>query len=450
MSDARWGSLPTGLLRELAAALGLGGGDPAARFAECYPQGPDDAFVRLAWPVLRDRWVAHRPDLRGRLADELSRRALGDPTLLGRSAAQQRAYLASCRNGRTLRRLVLAELQQALDVAPTPAVPSAPPEVLGLGDTLDDKVEAAWADFGQRLERTIASSRSGDVVVIDLATRGEAVGGDYYVQWEVRDDGTVNAEAVGNAALDPEDQLPAQPLARLAALGWLVPTGEAQPNFSRSGSTKDAGEIARTVVRTLREVYNAPHPAFLTSKGYNGEDVLDLSALGLAAVPTEAAPSAQGGPAPTGTLVDQVAAVLAEGLGIQPTQLEADRDGDYPIRAGSAMVFVRAVEDAALVSVFSPVLIDVTETDALHAKLLEIQRQLPHLRLSVGGGAVTATIQVMAAPLVPAHLDRAIVIMTQVCDELDEKLQGEFGGRTFFGPPAQAPPAREQPVGGYL
>ncbi|MCU0266357.1 MAG: YbjN domain-containing protein [Actinomycetia bacterium] len=444
MSDVRWEALPATVLRELAAALGLARTDPAAQLTDRYPDGPDEEFVRLTWPVLRDRWVAHRPAARRRLVAALRRHGLGDLTLPDRTAAEQRAYLATCRNGHTLRTQVLAVLQQTLGVTALGAHPSTGPEL-----ALDDKVEAAWSDFGQRLARTIAAGHPGDVVVIDLAARGEGVGADYYVQWEVRDDGTVRAEAVGNAALDPDDQLPPQPLARLAALGWLVPSAEGQPNFQREGSTREPADLAHTVVRTLREVYNAPHPAFLTSTGFNGEEQLDLSPLGLT-TRTETSPAQRGtGAEAEGRLVDQVVAVLAEGLGVPPEKLQADRDGDYPIRAGSAMVFIRATEDAGLVTVFSPVLVDVGDDDTVRARLLELQRRLPLIRLALAGGAVTATIQVMAAPLVPEHLERAIVIMTRVCDELDEQLQGEFGGRTFFGPPAQARPA-DEPVGGYL
>lgn len=443
MSDVRWDALPGTVLRELAAGLGLRRADAATQLADRYPAGPDESFVRATWPVLRDRWVARQPGVRRRLVEALRHRGLGDLALPHRTAAEQRAYLVTCRNGHSLRVLVLGELQQALGLPVVAGTALAEPEL-----ALDDKVEVAWSDFRRRLTKTIADGRPGDVVVIDLAARGEGVGADYYVQWEVCDDGTVRAEAVGNAALDPDDRLPPQPLARLAALGWLVPSAEGQPNFQRQGSTAQAEELAGTVVRTLREVYNAPHPAFLTSTGFNGEEQLDLSPLGLttrAEPPPERAAGAEGG----GRLVDQVLAVLADGLGVPPEKLQADRDGDYPIRAGSAMVFIRVTEEAGLVTVFSPVLVDVREDDAVRARLLELQRRLPFIRLALAGDAVTATIQVMAAPLVPEHLERAIVIMTRVCDEVDEQLQREFGGRTFFGPPAQAPPA-DEPVGGYL
>lgn len=443
MSDVHWDALPATVLREVAAVLGLRRAAAVDQLTDRYPAGPDEAFVRETWPVLRDRWVAHRPEVRRRLVEALRRRGLGDLALPDRTAGEQRAYLASCRNGHYLRTHVLVELQQALGLPVAAGTSAAEPEL-----ALDDKVEAAWSDFRRRLARTIADGRPGDVVVIDLAARGEGFGADYYVQWEVRDDGTVCAEAVGNAALDPDDRLPAQPLARLAALGWLVPSAEGRPNFERQGSVREAEDLARTVVRTLREVYNAPHPAFLTSTGFNGEQQLDLSRLGLttrAEPPPEHAVRADA----EGRLVDQVIAVLAGGLGVPPDKLQADRDGDYPIRAGSAMVFIRVTEEAGLVTVFSPMLVDVREDDAVRARLLDLQRRLPFIRLALAGEAVTATIQVMAAPLVPEHLERAIVIMTRVCDELDEQLQGEFGGRTFFGPPAQAQPA-DEPVGGYL
>jgi hypothetical protein len=149
-------------------------------------------------------------------------------------------------------------------------------------------------------------------------------------------------------------------------------------------------------------------------------------------------------------LREQVVAALAQGLGIAVDAVVCDEDGDFPLRSGSIMVFVRVLEDQVLVSLFSPVLVDVADTDALRRALIDVQGQLPLIHFVVEGGVVTAAAQVIADPLVPDHLHRAIALMIRVCDGLDDQLQGDFGGRTFFGDPAQARPTPAVETGGYL
>ncbi|HEY5184440.1 MAG TPA: hypothetical protein VIM19_05945 [Actinomycetes bacterium] len=463
MAPFGWSALPASLARDLAEELGLGGRNASHRIAELFPDGPSEEFVRLTWPVLRDRWISREPELRQQVVATLHARGLGDAGLLGPSAAAQRAYLASCRNSGSLRQIVLGVLLASFAPdggrgrrqggrAPTPA-PSVQAEAPSPGPGVDAKVESAWAALEQRLAEAIDHGQDGDRVVLRLAPGADGGDGDntYYVQWAVAD-GHAQLEAVSNAFLAPARRLTREPLARLAALGWQLPTPNGPANFHLDMSQDQASSASSTLVRTLREVYNAPHPAFLTVEGFNQEQALDLSVLGLPA-PRHGAVAASGPAAAVDAgapLRAQVVAVLAHGLGVSAEAVVSDEDGDFPLRSGSTMVFVRVLEDQGLVSLFSPVLVDVDDTDALRRALIDVQGQVPLIHFVVEGGVVTAAAQVIAGPLVPDHLHRVIALMIGVCDQLDDRLQGDFGGRTFFGDPAQTRPVPAPEIGGYL
>src|SRR4051794_7029731 len=71
-------------------------------------------------------------------------------------------------------------------------------------------------------------------------------------------------------------------------------------------------------------------------------------------------------------LAEQVRWVVAEILGTTADQLRVDSDGDIGVRAGSAMIFVRAQEDPPLVDVFSPLLTGVQPTETLYRRLSDL------------------------------------------------------------------------------
>ena len=84
----------------------------------------------------------------------------------------------------------------------------------------------------------------------------------YYVQLcRTRDAGTLQAEAVSNAYLDPPHRLSAQQEARLLALGWKRPEPGDSENFWREVQARDDADrrgIAQEILRTLNEVYALP------------------------------------------------------------------------------------------------------------------------------------------------------------------------------------------------
>jgi type III secretion system-like peptide-binding chaperone len=340
------------------------------------------------------------------------------------------------------------------------------PEALLLDDLaasadLKGKVAQAWEEFAAALIAAIPTLPAGSH--LDLALDPTASGtGDavYGVTIEVGADEKLLTLGVGNNSLPNGYRLDRDQIAALVALGWAPPgvvpgSGE---EFGLPGTVGEARRTAIIVTRTLRDVYGAPHPAFVTYLVRDGADQpVEPPALGTArpllAPPGEAPPELDEEPELDSDepLASRVTTVVARLLKTTPDALHVDADGDIGIRAGSAMVFVRVRDNPALVDVFSPVLTEVEPTEKLYVKLSELTNRMPIGRLYCTGDTVWASVPVFGRDFQPTHLMLAVQVMTGLADELDDRLHGEFGGRRFFGdgdkPVLKNPDA---PTGMYL
>ena len=136
---------------------------------------------------------------------------------------------------------------------------------------------------------------------------------------------------------------------------------------------------------------------------------------------------------PGDKLAEQVKWVLAHLLGTTADQLRVDSDGDIGVRAGSAMIFVRAQEDPPLVDVFSPLLTGVQPTESLYRRLSDLTNGMVVGRIYCTGDTIWASIPVFGQDFQPTHLLLAIQGMITLADDLDDRLRQEFGGSRFFG-----------------
>jgi hypothetical protein len=234
------------------------------------------------------------------------------------------------------------------------------------------KVTEAWQEFARALAAGLRELPSGSQIDITLdptaSGTGEAV---YSVNIEIRDEGVIGARAVGNAALPAGFRLDRAAVADMVALGWSPPgvvagSGE---HFGFTSSVAEAGRLSTTISRTLRDIYGAPHPAFLVFFAHDDDgELIPVAPLGTAR-PEMAADQdlelnldkALTGrtEAPDDELMaldERVRTVVSAMLRSTPEQLQVDSDGDIGIRAGSAMLFVRVRDNPPLVVVFSPVI----------------------------------------------------------------------------------------------
>ncbi|SNT46445.1 hypothetical protein SAMN05421812_106383 [Asanoa hainanensis] len=317
---------------------------------------------------------------------------------------------------------------------------------------LRGKVIEAWRDFARALSKVLPELPVGARVELTLDPTASGTGAAVYsVEIQVIGDGMVRALAVGNAGLPEGYRLDRGAVADLVALGWSPPgvLPDSGEQFGLHAPTKDASRIATTVSRTLRDVYGAPHPAFLVYLVHDSEDEpipveplatarpelagsLDLDSA-IKAGQEVAARGDEAAEDDTIALEERVRTVVAALMKSDAEALKVDSDGDIGIRAGSAMVFVRVRDNPPLVDVFSPVLTDVEPTEQLYVKLSELTNRMPIGRLYCTNDTVWASIPVFGRNFQATHLMLAVQVMTGLADELDDRLHGEFGGKRFFG-----------------
>jgi T3SS (YopN, CesT) and YbjN peptide-binding chaperone 1 len=239
------------------------------------------------------------------------------------------------------------------------------------------------------------------------------------------------------------------------ALGWSPP-GVLEGSGESFGLVDSGEKIAMIVTRTLRDVYGAPHPAFLVYAVRDGEDkpitVAQLATARHQSKMEGAIPAMEAASFAGLDLAERVRIVVAALTKTDPDELQVDGDGDIGIRAGSAMVFVRVRDNPPLIDVFSPVLTDIQPSERLFVKLSELTNRMPIGRLYCTSGTVWASVPVFGRDFQATHLSLAIQVMTGLADELDDRLHGEFGGKRFFveGDRPERSPESEERIGQYL
>ncbi|HEY8451549.1 MAG: hypothetical protein FWJ70_01740 [Micromonosporaceae bacterium] len=314
-------------------------------------------------------------------------------------------------------------------------------------DTADlrEKVAAAWREFTHGLAEAVAALPDGATLEIVLDPTASGTGNAAYSVTATATDGRLVARAIGNASLPPEYRMNRTAVAEMVALGWSPP-GVDEGSGTDFGLTVDrvdgpaAQRLATLLTRTLRDVYGAPHPAFLVYTARDGaQRPVSVPALGTARAVEGLPGAASRPPAPehdaeadAAALREQVRAVLAAMYQTSPDRLNADPDGDIGIRAGSAMVFVKVRERPPVVDVLSPILTQVRPSERLYGRLSELTNRMPVGRLYCADDTVWASIPVFGRNFQPSHLILAVQVMTSLADELDDRLLGEFGGRRFF------------------
>ena len=308
------------------------------------------------------------------------------------------------------------------------------------------KVTEAWREFAGALAKLVPTLAPGGHIDVTLDPTASGTGKAVYsVSMRVLDDGVVEALAVGNAELPEGYRMDRSAVADLIALGWSPPgvVPDSGESFGLRTTVDQATRLATIVSRTLRDVYGAPHPAFLVYLVHDvDDDPIDTAPLATARhepnledgsdphdLPGAAARAAE----EAIPLDERVRTVVATMSKTTVDQLQQDADGDIGIRAGSAMVFVRVRDNPPLVDVFSPILTEVEPTEQLYVKLSELTNRMPIGRLYCAQDTVWASIPVFGRNFQAAHLMLAVQVMTGLADELDDRLHGEFGGKRFFG-----------------
>jgi hypothetical protein len=283
---------------------------------------------------------------------------------------------------------------------------------MSLDFDFDRSVEQAWRRFTLRLADVVSVMDETEPLTLRPYDCAECL---WYVQFRCTAKERITVEVPLGADRVAPDQV-----ARLAGLGWRQGPGEMHLTDDQDHSV----ELARTAVQVLRDVFHIAHPVFLDSNV-------------LAEVLQEPAPVQANQPGAVVAYANldevQLAAAVAEEL----TEIFAgppmrDQDGDFAIRVGSTMVFVRVSTDGKEIRLFSVLVHDVTGRSRASEILNDVNAHARWVRFALVRDKIIGTLSVFASPFVPAHLRQAITEIAHVADGVDDLLAASLQGKTTF------------------
>ncbi|WP_420175465.1 T3SS (YopN, CesT) and YbjN peptide-binding chaperone 1 [Luteococcus sp. OSA5] len=296
----------------------------------------------------------------------------------------------------------------------------------------DASTSQAWVLFAERLAEVVSVIEDGGSLVV--GTGGAEQGAPFVrftcgVRTAREELPMVVAEASGNQELTDSFRLSEDQLRQLAGLGWRE-ADEEHPNPWAEHVQDESSDLADLAVATLRDVFGVQHPVFLAP---------DQLAEILAPAPAAEEPVRPGSaarppvgatlPADRDELVELVRAELAQMFGHEPLR---DDEGDFAIRVGSGMVFVRCTADAREVLLFSVLVHDLEGRSRAVEVLNDLNCESRFGRFALYKDRVFVSMSLLARPFVAQHLTEGVTVISQIADGIDDELAAKLRGRVTF------------------
>jgi hypothetical protein len=298
-----------------------------------------------------------------------------------------------------------------------------------------DEDDMSWENFEGRLSAVLGRMAAGSFLILSSRADDEIV---YYVQFAQGGRGGFRAEAESNNFLAGRWALSPAQEEQLAGLGWQCPMpGDSDLNFMRQWPTPAPyAEIASLAVRSLREVYGIERPSELVYRRFakRGPDFAEPE-LGIQPErPTTPRGRGQHAAPTLAELAPLVEQAVKGFLGTD--EIVRDKDGDIPIRQGSALLFVRTMDGAPpVVRVFSLVLRGVESSQPLLEALNEINGKIMFGRVLWASGRVLVSAEVSAVGISTEQIAFVCLQIGALADHLDDELGDRFGGEKMFDGP---------------
>lgn len=294
----------------------------------------------------------------------------------------------------------------------------------------------AWPPFEQKLASALKKLEEDQVLILVVKHSNR------FVQFAAQGSYGMRIETTSNSYLAKPDKLNGRQIATLLGAGWSRPSGspaESTPENDPDGSPNFFSEfpmpvpfeaVASLSVRTFADILRVPHPGALEYSAFDGEgNDIALPELGLRLAKSE----------PPGKSIKSLSQVLLDALtkvtGLK--HLKFDGDGDIAIPYGSALTFVRLINEPPYVYIYSPILRAVEESPDIFARLNDMNARETLMRFLLRNETVYATAAICASPFVSEHLTQAFMHFCAVSDGVDSLLQAEFGGKIAFSESVQ-------------
>lgn len=283
-----------------------------------------------------------------------------------------------------------------------------------------------WKPFAENLAAVLSRLEEDQFLIVSAKNSNR------YIQFACQGAWGNRVEVTSNHFLKGEDRLTRRQVSWLRAHGWSAPTGrprEATPNRDPDGApnyyidflmSEVAIEIARVAVEALVNGLEYSHPGALTYEAFDADgNMLTFQELGLKPVIRQG-----------NALMDQVLGVFREVTGI--ADLAFDEDGDISVRYGSIVVGALPLDNK--VRLFSALVTKIAESPALLRKLNQINDGVHRIRCFLHDESVYASLDLPAAPFVPAHLAAGLNEFSEAAKGLAIVLRAEFSGNAVIEP----------------
>ena len=298
-----------------------------------------------------------------------------------------------------------------------------------MSETFDEVAEASWARFEERVTACVPEIGPVDHT-IGLARPGEYDAPLASVQgW----DDHVRVELVGLSG--------AHDLAAVKALGWQPPEEpEDSPFWAVTLPVAESAVLAGMLSGVLRRVFGITDPAFLSDDLPSSTERSERAAgrQGHVGDPEPAVDMERaevlddelvmGHPESHDELVELVRRTLVSAYG--PTVCRDD-DGDFPICSGVVPFWVRVLDDAPVLRIFSFPVRSVRDVRQARIEVGVLNRRTPLLKFYLEDGVITATYDLPAVPFVGSQLLHVLEGVTRWLDDLAEDTALRVGGRLW-------------------
>lgn len=285
-------------------------------------------------------------------------------------------------------------------------------------------VDAAWEEFGSRLEQRIRDLGDGEILLVEALDVDEDDGAAPYIQVVVHDEGDdeplVRCEAVSNEYLKDTLQLDEAQQRQMEEIGFRAPTVSDDEggslNYFCDCDQVAAGYVAGLAVRALREVYGIAHPAFLVAD----EELVPAAPAGFTPAVTSGAgthPVAVTNPDELKQVLD---AALTPYFGHAP---HYDEDGDIRVETELGCFYIRIDPHVAVIDLFGRVAADVTDRARGLHEVNALTQEQPFLQFALRGTNIMAHLRVDCDPFVPTLVVDQVAHMAWAYDQAVKSLE---------------------------
>ncbi|SDE22187.1 T3SS (YopN, CesT) and YbjN peptide-binding chaperone 1 [Rhodococcus tukisamuensis] len=309
-------------------------------------------------------------------------------------------------------------------------------------DSFDDSVDRAWQHFQSGLADHLGAMDTTASLVLQSLGPGTGDGHAALVRFLVNDD-RVSCWVPANGDSETRRAPTAAAETRLVDLGWALSDrssdGEGLRFYWVAQPRRRADQLAAMSVTALREVWNVPHPSFLRAGSAGRPAELPFAAnysrddLPAAPDPQPNTEAAQGivFPRDRDHLRELVGNFLTRNSEDPPF---VDADGDFELRFEKMAVFVKAHPTEPYVQIWVPLLHWISNRTQGAEIVAELNAEWPLIKFVLVEGRLCASINLMAQPFVPRHLEDMLGRMPAFLATFDDRFAARFGTVTFRQP----------------